>query len=196
MFTGIVQEAGIVTRISRRQGMLVLDIEARPVTASTLPLGASVSVNGVCLTVVAHDSGLLRFEAMPQTVKDTNIGLLRRGEKVNLEPALKVGDMVSGHFLTGHVDCMGIIRSRSMRQGNLCFEIALPPDRMRYLVDKGSIAVDGISLTVMSYRSNTFSVYIIPHTLTHTTLGYKGPSDRVNVEFDMLVKGALKLRVA
>lgn len=109
-------------------------------------------------------------------------------DKVNLERSLKVGDRVSGHFVTGHVDCVGIIRKRHFIGGNLCFEIAVPVSYLKYCLPKGSVAVDGISLTLVNKASNTFSVYIIPHTLKNTTLGFKGHSLEVNVEFDMLAK--------
>jgi riboflavin synthase len=144
--------------------------------------------------VVKRDSGYSSFEAMPQTVKSTNLGSLKVFQKVNLERALKVGDRLSGHFLSGHVDCIGVVRRKTYISNSLCFEIAVPAENMKYIIPKGSVAVDGISLTIVDKRANTFSVYIIPHTLKNTTLGFKGPSDKVNIEFDIITKMASSSR--
>ena len=151
-------------------------------------IGDSIAVNGVCLTLIKQEGPHLGFEAMPETLKVSNLGALKISDKVNLERSLKAGDRLSGHFVTGHIDCQGIIRKKNYLSGNFCFEIAIPAEFMKYILPKGSIAVDGISLTLVSKKSNTFSVYIIPHTLKNTTLGFKGPSDRVNIEFDILAK--------
>ena len=153
-------------------------------------IGDSISVNGACLTVIKKGRGSLFFEAMPETIKTTNLGSLGSVEKVNLERSLKIGDRLSGHFVTGHIDCTGIIRKKDYLNSNLCFEIAVPSEFMKYCLPKGSIAVDGISLTLADKKSNVFSVYIIPHTLKNTTLGFKGPSNKVNIEFDILAKRA------
>lgn len=187
MFSGIVEELGTVKRLFRRGTVSLLEILAQRIL-DDIKTGDSVAVNGVCLTVVKKQAGVLCFEAMPETVKVTNLGLLRIGDKVNLERSLKIGQRLSGHFVTGHVDGMAVIRKKGYLQGNLCFELAVPQAAMKYILPKGSIAVDGISLTVMEKRSMTIRVYIIPHTLQQTTLGYKGPSDRVNIECDMLAK--------
>ena len=125
---------------------------------------------------------------MPQTLKVTNLGLLRVQDKINLERALKIGDRLSGHFVNGHIDCIGVIRRKNYSGSNLCFQIAIPSKFTGYILHRGSIAVDGISLTIAEKKSDTFSVYIITHTLKNTTLNFKGPSDKVNIEFDMLVK--------
>jgi riboflavin synthase len=147
-------------------------------------------VNGACLTVVNVRPDILSFEVMPETLRLTDLGSLHSGEKVNLEYALKAGQRISGHFVTGHVDCQGMIRRKSHVRGNLAFEIAVAAEFSKYCLAKGSIAVDGISLTIAEKRPASFSVYIIPHTLKNTTLGFKGPSDRVNIEFDILAKSA------
>ncbi|MBM3249277.1 MAG: riboflavin synthase [Candidatus Omnitrophica bacterium] len=187
MFTGIIEELGQVKSISRRGGNTLLEIAGETVLRET-KIGDSISVNGACLTAVKKTWGALVFEAMPETLKLTNLGSLKACDKVNLERSLKLGDRVSGHFVTGHVDCTGIIRRKGYAAGNLGFEISVPASFMKYILPKGSVAVDGISLTVARKTATTFSAYIIPHTLKNTTLGFKGPSDKVNIEFDILAK--------
>jgi riboflavin synthase len=189
MFSGIVEELGQVKNISRRANNVLLEIKAHKVLADT-KIGDSISVNGVCLTVIKKERETLSFEVMPETSKVTNLGSLRVSERVNLERSLKIGDRLSGHFVAGHIDCMGIIRKKFYQNNNLCFQITVPAEFMRYCLGKGSVAVDGISLTLADSCSNTFSIYIIPHTLKNTTLGFKGPSDKVNIEFDLLAKKA------
>ncbi len=187
MFSGIVEELGIVKRISRQGVIVIFEIQADKVLADT-KIGDSIAVNGVCLTVVKKEAKVLSFEAMPETVKITNLGSLVVSEKVNLERSLMVGDRISGHFVSGHIDCIGIIRKKIIISGNLCFEIAFPVEFMKYAVKKGSVALDGISLTVAEKRANTLQVFIIPHTLENTTLSFKAQSDKVNIEFDVLLK--------
>lgn len=187
MFSGIVEELGEVKSITRSSRVALLEIKAQKILED-IKIGDSVCVSGVCLTVVKKDKENLSFEAMPETLKVSCFGDLRVSDKVNLERSLKVGDRISGHFVTGHVDCMGVIRRKGYVSNNLCLEIAIPAEFIKYCLPKGSIAVDGISLTIMNKKSNTFSVYIIPHTLKNTTLGLKGPSSKVNLEFDILAK--------
>jgi riboflavin synthase len=187
MFTGIIEELGEVKRISLRGKVTLLEIKAKNILEE-IKVGDSIAVNGVCLTLVKREPEVLFFEAIPETLKVTNLGQLRISDKVNLERSLKAGDRISGHFVNGHVDCTGIIREKRYINNNLCFEIAVPARFMGYVLPKGSIAVDGISLTVMDQRANSFSIYVIPHTLKNTTLGFKGPSDKVNIEFDILAK--------
>ena len=187
MFSGIIEELGRVRSISRRQENTLLEIEAEKVQEDCR-IGDSISVNGVCLTVIKNTADSFSFEIIAQTLKMTNLGSLKVGDKVNLERSLKVGERISGHFVTGHIDCLGIIRKKNYLSGNLCLEIAIPPEFHKFCLNKGSVAVDGISLTLAEKRSNTFTVCLIPHTLKQTTLGFKGPSDKVNVEFDILAK--------
>lgn len=187
MFTGIVEELGRVKKISRSGNITLMEIAAEK-TLADLKKGESVSVNGVCLTLVGIKNDYFAFEIMPETLAITNLKGLKNGDKVNLERSLKVGDRLSGHFVLGHIDCLGIIRARNYLSGNLVFKIAIPVEFIKYCLPKGSIAVDGISLTIAGNRSNTLSVCIIPHTLKNTTLSFKGPSDKVNVEFDILAK--------
>lgn len=189
MFTGIVEELGRLKNITRRGNLSLITLEAKKVLEGT-NIGDSISVNGACLTVIKKDSLTLSFEVMRETLKVTNLSFAKISDRLNLERSLRIGDRLSGHFVTGHIDCLGVIRGKKYISGNLCFEVAVPVEFMKYILPKGSIAVDGVSLTIANKKSNTFSVYIIPHTLDNTTLGFKGPSDRVNVEFDILSKSA------
>jgi riboflavin synthase len=187
MFSGIVEELGELKKISKRGNVTVFEIRAKKIIDDA-KIGESISVNGACLTIIKKDSDTLSFEVMPQTLKVTNLGGLRVKDKVNLERALKIGDRLSGHFVTGHVDTIGVIRRKAVINGNLCFEIAVEAKSMEYCLPRGSIAVDGISLTIVDKKPGIFTVYIIPHTLQKTTLSFKGPSDKVNIEFDILAK--------
>jgi len=187
MFTGIIETLGSVKSIAKRGAITSLAIKANGITEDT-GIGDSIAVNGVCLTVVQKNAESLAFEIMPETLKSTNLGTLKVADKVNLERSLKVGARVSGHFVLGHVDCLGVIRKKTYTQGNLSFAITVPPAYIKYCLPKGSLAVDGISLTLASIRSTTVAVYIIPHTCKNTTLSFKGPSDKVNLEFDILAK--------
>jgi len=189
MFSGIVEELGELKKISKRGNITLFEFQAEKILED-VNIGDSISVNGTCLTIIRKESESLYFEVMPQTLKLTNLGTLRIKDKVNLERALKIGDRISGHFVTGHIDCIGIIRRKNYINNNLSFEIAIPPKFMPYCLPQGSIAIDGISLTIVDKRASTFTVYIIPHTLKNTTLGFKGPSDKVNIEFDILAKRA------
>lgn len=190
MFSGIVEELGEVKNISRRGNVVLLEIKAK-IVSQDVKTGDSISVNGACLTLVKNNLDILSFEAIEETLKVTNLGSLRIKDKVNLERALKIGDRLCGHFVTGHIDCMGIIRRKGITAGNFSFEIAIPHKFMDNIVHKGSIAVDGISLTAADKSADTFSVYIIPHTLKNTALQFKGASDKVNIEFDVLTKRTL-----
>lgn len=187
MFTGIIEELGQVKKISRIGSNALLEIKADFVLKET-KIGDSLSVNGACLTVIKKENGILSFEAINETLKVTNLGSLKIMDKVNLERSLRLGDRLSGHFVSGHIDCLGRIRKKGYRENNLSFEIAIPSEFLNYCLPKGSIAVDGISLTIADKKNSSFYVYIIPHTLKNTTLGFKGPSDQVNVEFDILAK--------
>lgn len=192
MFTGIVEELGQVKKITRQAGITLLEISAKEVLVDT-KIGESIAVNGVCLTVVGIDPapacrGWVSFEVIDTTRKNTNLGLLKIGQRVNLERSLKVGDRVSGHFVSGHIDCLGLVRRKSLRNGSFEFEISVPPAFMRYCLPRGSIALDGISLTLAGARANIINVCIIPHTLKNTTLNFKGPADKLNMEFDLLAK--------
>lgn len=187
MFTGIVEELGEVTSISKRSNHTLLQIKAERILVD-VNIGDSIAVNGACLTVVKKEKQALFFEAIPQTLRLTNLGQLRIGERVNLERSLKLGDRLSGHFVTGHIDCIGVIRKKNYIRQDMSLTVGIPNEFLKYCIPKGSVALDGISLTLGQIRSDTLSVYIIPHTFKHTTLGFKEPSSRVNIEFDILAK--------
>ena len=187
MFTGIVEELGRVKKITPKAGIILLEISAQKVLLD-IKIGDSVSVNGVCLTVVSIGNNSVSFQVMDITNKTTNLGLLKIGQAVNLERSLRIGDRVSGHFVSGHIDCLGVVRRKSLSNGSVELAVAIPPLFMKYCLPKGSISLDGISLTLAGKRANVISVQIIPHTLKNTTLSFKGPLDKLNVEFDILAK--------
>jgi riboflavin synthase len=187
MFTGLIEALGTVReRTVTGAGSRLVIVE--PAIAGELRLGESVAVNGVCLTVVAHDAETFAFEAGPETLARTNIGELAIGDRVNLERSLRVGDRLGGHFVQGHVDGVGRI-ARHIPQGEwLTVWFSCPTELAAQMVSKGSVAVDGISLTLVDVEADGFSVALIPHTLEHTTLGSKGPGAVVNLETDVLAK--------
>jgi riboflavin synthase len=192
MFTGIVEELCCVKDVSRGARLARITIDSKLCVEDTA-IGDSICLNGACLTVVGKSKGALTFEAMPETLKVTNLGQIKPGDKVNTERALKIGDRLGGHFVTGHVDCSGLIRRKYYSDNNLCFDIAVGQEFMKYVIPRGSITVDGVSLTIINRKSAILSVYVIPHTLKSTTLGIKGSSDKVNIEFDILAKREVRL---
>ncbi|MDD5348293.1 MAG: riboflavin synthase [Candidatus Omnitrophica bacterium] len=192
MFTGIVEELGTVRSLSRHGMIRQLCIEADRVLDAA-KTGDSIAVNGCCLTVTALERHAVSFDVMEETAQRTNLGRLCPGDRVNLERSLKVGDRLSGHFVSGHVDCLGTIRRKGQVRGNLSFEIALPQQYLKWVLPKGSVSVDGISLTVAEKKQSAVCVYLIPHTVQNTTLGFKGPSDQVNIECDILAKRATEV---
>jgi riboflavin synthase len=187
MFTGIVKELGRVHRISGLGGTYKISVEAKDV-AIGLNIGDSVSVNGVCLTLTDIDKNVLGFDVMGETFKRTNISKLKIGESVNLEGALRAGDPLGGHFVTGHIDCAGRIKEIRRAGDNYSIEVAFPAEYKKFVVEKGSISLDGISLTIGSVGDGKAVVHIIPHTLKVTTLGSRRPGDEVNIEFDIIGK--------
>ena len=189
MFTGIIEEIGEVRGLMRRGNVSLLTVRCSKVLEDA-KAGDSICVNGACLTLVKIERGVVSFEVMNETLNVSSLGSLNPGSRVNLERSLKVGDRLSGHFVSGHIDCVGLIVSRKVKDGNLCYEITLPEKFMGYIAPKGSVALDGVSLTVVDKRGNSFSVYIIPHTLANTILQSKTPSCKVNVELDILAKYA------
>lgn len=191
MFTGIIEELGTVERIDRSSEPAVFTVKADRILKG-LKKGDSVSVNGACLTVIAAGKDKFSVEAIRETLKKTSLGDLKEGEKVNLEGALVSGGKVSGHFVTGHVDGTGIIKSKKECKGEILLEIKAAGDILDGIVLKGSVAVDGVSLTVAELNNGSFSVYIIPHTARATTLGSRKAGDKVNLETDMLGKYAAK----
>ena len=191
MFTGLVESLGTVARAEEVAAARRLTV--RDPMGPQLSLGESVAVNGACLTVVKLRGDEFAFEVGPETLLKTNLGRLTAGNRVNLERSLRVGDRLGGHFVQGHVDAVGTIDAR-VRNGDwedVWFRC--PADLTRLMVPKGSIAVDGISLTLVHVEGERFSVMLIPHTQAVTTLGFKKPGDPVNLEADMLAKHVAKL---
>lgn len=185
MFTGLVKEVGTV--VSLDGGRLVIE------SALAADLGDSIAINGTCLTVVAHANDTLAFDAVPETLSRTSLGDLETGSRVNLEPALRAGDPLGGHYMQGHVDGVGSVRAVTPEGGGKRIAFAAPPELLRYVVEKGSIAVQGTSLTVAAVDEQGFEVALIPHTLAHTTLDALEVEDRVNLEVDVLAKYVEKL---
>lgn len=191
MFTGIVKELGKVRRISGLGGAYRLSVEAKDI-AGGLSTGDSMAVNGACLTLTGKDKNILDFDVMGETYKRTNISKLKLGEVVNLESALRAGDPLGGHFVTGHIDCTGRIRQIRHAGDNYSILIAFPGKYKKLVVEKGSIALDGVSLTIGIVGNDSATVHIIPHTLKVTTLGFRRLGDEVNIEFDIIGKYILR----
>ncbi|HEU5214393.1 MAG TPA: riboflavin synthase [Gaiellaceae bacterium] len=191
MFTGIVREVGTVASFDGSR--LVV---AAPATAAGAGVGDSVSVAGVCLTVVEADDGRLAFDVVPETVSRSALGGLDSGAGVNLEPSLRVGDQLGGHVVQGHVDAVGRIRSVTPEGDSRRVWVDAPERVLGYCIEKGSIAVDGVSLTVAAFDGDGFEVALIPHTLAVTTLGGLEPGDEVNLEADVLGKVVERLVAA
>jgi riboflavin synthase len=187
MFTGIVEEMGAVTAVTKGLAGTRVTIIASTVM-SDLKMGASISVNGACLTVVAQSEMDFSVELSPETLSVTTAGALAAGSPVNLERAMKLSERIGGHLVSGHVDGIGMIRSRHQDGNAIVLECEAPKDVLRYCIPKGSITVDGISLTINKVTDRSFFVSIIPHTAKITTLGLKQVGDRVNLEADLIGK--------
>ncbi len=187
MFTGIIREVGRIASIDAGPDGARLRLDA-PETAGASALGDSVAINGLCLTVVDRDGGVLSFDAVPETLARTTLSRLEPGATVNVEPALRAGEPLGGHLVQGHVDGVGHVRSVTMEGDGIRIEIDAPEDLCRYVVEKGSIGVEGVSLTVAGVRDEGFAIAIIPHTLAVTTLGTLASGDEVNLEVDVLAK--------
>ena len=187
MFTGIVREVGRVVRVEGGDDGLSIQVEA-PRTAEGLSVGDSVSVAGVCLTAETVDHGAIRFHAVPETLARTTLARLAPGDQVNLEPALRAGEPLGGHIVQGHVDDVGTVASLEREGDGARLEIGAAESIVRYCVEKGSITVDGVSLTVAGVDGATFSIALVPHTLAATTLGRLQPGAPVNLEVDVLAK--------
>jgi riboflavin synthase len=197
MFSGIVAAVGTVKAFEGHGEAASLSVEASP-AFSDMAVGESIAVNGVCLTVVDHRERTFALDVSPETLRATNLGNLRPGDRVNLERSLCLNDRIGGHLVSGHVDGVGSIIGKRPEANALHFEIQVPRDLMRYIVPKGSIAVDGISLTVVACRPDGFQVTIIPHTAAVTTIGHKALGTTVNLEVDMIgkyVERALQARL-
>ncbi len=187
MFTGIVEEMGCVKALRRDRGATRLTISASSVLGGTI-LGDSICVNGVCLTVVDLSSGEFSADVAVETLRVTNLGELKTGAPVNLERALQLSARIGGHLVSGHVDAVGRIREKREEGNGWRIFINTPETVLRYVIKKGSIAVDGISLTVADVDKSGFSIAVIPHTAKFTTLGFKAVGDSVNLESDIIGK--------
>lgn len=187
MFTGLVEELGEVAQLETRGSGVRLVVRADVVHADAA-IGDSISVNGCCLTVVEKQGANLAFDAGEETLNRTNLGDLKAGSNVNLERSLKVGDRMGGHYVSGHIDGLGSLQSRTDDgQWSTCW-FRVPTKLTRQMASKGSVAVDGVSLTLVDVEADRFSVMLIPHTLSVTTLGDRKPGDHVNIETDLLAK--------
>jgi riboflavin synthase len=191
VFTGIVREVGTVAAFEGSR--LVV---AAPETAAGVAVGDSVSIAGVCLTVVGTEEGRIAFDVVPETLSRTALGGLVSGDRLNLEPALRVGDPLGGHVVQGHVDAVGRVRSVTPEGDSRRVWVDAADAIVRYCLEKGSIAVDGVSLTVAALDDDGFEVALIPHTLAVTTLGSLEPGDEVNLEVDVLAKVVERLLAA
>ena len=183
MFTGIVREVGRVEAVEERGESVRLVVHA-PETAAAAAVGDSVSLAGVCLTAVEVANGTVAFDAVPETLRRSTLGRLETGGGVNVEPALRAGDPLGGHIVQGHVDGIGRIR----RVDDEGIEVEATQDVLRYCVEKGSIAVEGVSLTIAGIGESSFTVALIPHTREVTTLGGMAEGDEVNLEVDVVAK--------
>jgi riboflavin synthase len=193
MFTGLVEDIGTIVRADRRSDALVLGIRTAAIPVAELGLGDSVAIDGCCLTVTEIGAGTFTVLAGGETLRRTTLGALHVAARVNLERALAAGDRLDGHLVAGHVDGLGEIRTRRDLGANLDIGIAAPPAVLRYVVEKGSIAIDGISLTVNRVDSEHFAVALIPHTVGKTTLAVKTVGHKVNLEVDIIGKYVEKL---
>ena len=187
MFTGLIERVGTVLSLMRSGAAATLTV-ATDIPHEEVELGDSIAVSGVCLTVTGKRPGAFSFDLSPETIDRTAFKELRMGTALNLERALRLSDRFGGHIVTGHVDCVAAVEERRTVSGNIQFSVRLPREHARYLVAKGSVALDGVSLTVNTVSEDGFTVNIIPHTAEKTTLNEKRPGEVVNIETDILGK--------
>ena len=193
MFTGLVEHRGTVRELERGEGGVRLTVESA--LAAELSQGDSIAVNGVCLTAVQTEPGAFRADVMPETLRRSSLGPLAVGDRVNVELPMRAGDRLGGHIVQGHVDGLATVGSISDEGFARVISLDAPSGLLRYLVEKGSVAIDGVSLTVAAVDEESFSVSLIPETLERTTLGGLGPGREVNIEVDVLAKYIEKLAV-
>jgi riboflavin synthase alpha subunit len=187
MFTGIVRELGrVVSAESRGEGVSL--VIAAPDSVERLAPGDSIAIDGVCLTAETVDDGMISVHAVPETLARSTLGRLREGDAVNVEPALRAGEPLGGHYVQGHVDATGRVQSVEAEGEGLRVFVEAPDEVLRFCVEKGSITVDGVSLTVAELAGDAFAVALVPHTLEATTLSTLVPGDEVNLEVDVLAK--------
>ena len=190
MFTGIIEGLGNIVKFDKKtsnRSAAKMAIRLGQI-AKGLKIGDSVAINGVCLTAIKISKGITEFEMIGETIKKTNLGSLESGDKVNVERSLKVGERLEGHFVLGHVDGVGIISKIEKQPNQVQIWIEVPKKLSKYIIQKGSVTVDGISLTVVDKLKDNFSVSIIPHTIKITNMSYKKIGDKVNIETDILGK--------
>lgn len=187
MFTGIIEEIGKVQTVRRAGEAIEMVIEAKEILKD-VGLGDSIAVNGVCLTVTSYSNHLFTVDVMPETIHSTSLKDIKARSKVNLERAMAAGGRFGGHFVSGHVDGVGVIVEKKPLQNAVYYKIQVPDVLKNYLVVKGSVSVDGTSLTIFAVEDNVFTISLIPHTMEQTVIGLKGSGDNVNIECDMLVK--------
>jgi riboflavin synthase len=187
MFSGIVEGTGKIVRLIRGADSARLTIDAGEISEG-VSVSDSVSISGVCLTVVQKEGTLLSFDAIPETLHRSSLKAVNEGDYVNLERSLAVGDRIGGHFVQGHVDGTGVLRKVTPADNALILEIEVPDALLRYMVPKGSVSLDGISLTIVDVLPDAFTVWIIPHTMEITTLKYRKIGDPLNIEVDMIAK--------
>lgn len=192
MFTGLIAELGTAERLAEGSTSCQLTVRAQKILPG-VKIGDSIAVNGVCLTVVHLQGNRFTADVMPETVRRTTLRQLQPGDRVNLEKALRPTDGLDGHIVQGHVEGVGTIREISPEGNALAYRIETPKELLRYIVEKGSVAIDGISLTVTETDDTGFSVSLIPHTAKMTTLGYKSVGDSVNLETDILARYVEKM---
>lgn len=193
MFTGIVEEIGIVIDINETSSGSLLKVKTEKVS-SDVNLGDSIAVNGICLSVVHIEGNIISFDVMPETLKKTDIGELKTKSPVNLERSLKADSRIGGHFVSGHIDYKGRVVDISRGPEGAGYKISLLDEFSKFVVKKGSVSVDGVSLTVADVQRQFFTVYLIPHTLKTTTMGHKKKGDLVNIETDLIGKYIAKDR--
>ncbi len=188
MFTGIVQCIGVIVAVAPDQGDLRLQIDAPSLAPASVMSGASIAVNGVCLTVARRDGTVLGFDVSRETVARSSLGQAIAGGRVNLEPALTLADPLGGHLVSGHVDGLGTVASMESDARSKRVAVSLPPELMRYVAPKGSLCIDGVSLTVNEVAGDMAAVNVVPHTLSHTIMGNYRIGTRVNVEVDLVAR--------
>lgn len=191
MFTGLIVELGEIVSLEKKSGNAIIAVKCNTIFGDAA-IGDSISINGVCLTATKISGNILSFDVSYETLKTTNLGELKKSDRVNIEPSLKPNSKMGGHFVTGHVDGIGRIRSKRVSGNVMRIEIEAPADILKFIVQKGSIAIDGISLTVVEIFDDSFSIVIIPHTASMTTISLKNQGETVNLEADILGKYVAK----
>ncbi len=190
MFTGIIQKTAKIKNIRNQNEVLIVDFDLPK--NFKIKKGASVSINGICSTVIFFNKSEFKVGYMKETLNKTTVNSWKTSDRVNLEPSLKLGDTLDGHFVYGHIDTVGMIKSIVKQGDSSVFEISIPKEFLKFVVYKGSVAIDGVSLTVSARNSKTFNISLIPYTLEHTNLGERKVGDGVNVEVDVLGKYILQ----